>query len=237
MAWDAFSAIVEPALEHGIRPLLGVIPLNNDPALTELPQRDDTWNALRELKRRGADIAQHGCHHVYTTRGRGLIGPWPRSEFADLPLDEQRRLIGTGFAALTDHGLHPVAFMAPAHSFDETTLNALAAETDIRAVTDGLAFFPFRHGEFVFVPQLTARPLPAPFGVQTITVHANTMGHGEIASLVALLGERRERFISFTDACRRVPARFVTSIDAVAGRAANAAITALRRRRDTGSRR
>jgi predicted deacetylase len=233
MAWSAFSSVVEPALELGIHPILGVIPINHDPELSQFPRHDDAWEALRALKNRGAEIAQHGCHHVYTTNGRGCVGPWARSEFADVAFDEQRRLIATGYAALAEHELHPLAFMAPAHSFDGETLRALAVETDIRAITDGLTFFPFRQGEFVFVPQLTARPLPAPFGVQTITVHANTTQPDDIASLVALLETRRDRFIPFSEACLRVPARSVSRIDAVAGRAASRGIAALRRRRSS----
>ena len=232
MAWEAFRSVVDAALDHGIRPLLGVIPLNQDPDLARFPQRDDAWPVLRELQARGAEIAQHGCHHLYTTTSSGLIGPWPRSEFAAVPTDEQRRLVATGFAALAEQELHPVAFMAPAHSFDAATLTALEAETDIRAITDGLSFFPFRHGDFVFVPQLSARPLPTRFGVQTLTVHANTMQSSDVASLVALLEQRRDHFIAFSEACGRVPSsRSMSRLDSIAGRAANRALSTLRRRR------
>jgi predicted deacetylase len=235
MAWDAFSSVVEPALGLGIRPILGVIPINHDRELTKFPRRDDAWDSLRALQDRGAEIAQHGCHHVYTTNGRGCVGPWDRSEFAGVPFDEQRRLIATGYAALAEQDLHPVAFMAPAHSFDGETLRALAVETDVRAITDGLTFFPFRQGEFVFVPQLTARPLPAPFGVQTVTVHANAMQPADIVSLVAFLQKRHDRFIPFSEACRRVPSHSVSRIDALAGRVTSRGIAALRRRRRSDS--
>ena len=47
----------------------------------------------------------------------------------------------------------PKIWVAPAHSFDWVTLEALRQETDIRLVSDGIALNSYRKNGFDFIPQ------------------------------------------------------------------------------------
>jgi Uncharacterized protein conserved in bacteria (DUF2334) len=72
--------------------------------------------------------------------------------------------------------------MAPSHSFDRETERALR-ETKFRAVTDGLALYPFLRDGLPFVPQVFSVPPPMLFGVFTFLVHPNTLDESGLTAL------------------------------------------------------
>lgn len=79
-----------------------------------------------------------------------------RSEFAGLPLDEQKRKIGDGVALLREQGIEPRVFFAPSHTFDENTLAALRECSGIRLISDTVANAPYNKAGFTFVPSSPA---------------------------------------------------------------------------------
>ena len=125
---------------------------------------------------------------------------WKFSEFCGVPLDEQRDKIRQGLAVMREHGIKPRYFFAPGHTFDENTLTALKEESDIRIVSDTIALKPYRHGDFVFIPQFSGQCRKMKLsGVYTFCYHPNTMGDKSFEELESFLREHKDHFVSFDE--------------------------------------
>jgi len=157
--WDAEKwKRVEFILDnHGIKLLVGLIPMVEDPVLVAYPEDDAYWNRVEGWRKKGWELALHGCTHVYATEDGGLNPVNRRSEFAGLPLENQREKISRGVSELAERGIHPRVFFAPSHTFDLNTLEALRIESNIRVVSDTVAFAPYSKYGFTFVPQQSGR--------------------------------------------------------------------------------
>ncbi len=225
MAWDRFRRLENVFDEYGIKPLIGVIPDNQDPQLKQFPESSgDFWAEMRSLQARGWEIAQHGFQHVYVTRDRGLMGVNGLSEFAGLPYAEQFDKLARGQTLLWEHGLRFETFMAPSHSFDATTLRSLK-ELGFTTITDGFALFPYIEQGLIFLPQLLATPRVLPFGVQTFCLHLNVMTDLQINQVEAFIAQHHHEFLTFADA--RVLATPHT-LNRVAGRMMGVTLRSLR---------
>lgn len=169
--------------ENGIKPLVGVIPMNHDPKLLKFREDPGFWQKVRDWQAKGWRIALHGCEHVYCTKSGGMNPVHSRSEFAGLPLEIQREKIRTGLAALREKGLNPDIFFAPSHTFDENTLEALRLESDIRIVSDTVANDTYCRNDFTFIPQQSGRVRELPFKVTTICLHPNNLSDREFEEI------------------------------------------------------
>lgn len=101
-----------------------------------------------------------------------------------LDLCTQRALIRESWKIFLKNGVKPTVFMAPSHSFDLITLEALKLETDIRLLTDGYAFYPFFRSGFIWLPQQLWRFRNFWWGIWTICFHPNHMNESEIRSAI-----------------------------------------------------
>lgn len=172
MNYENFSRIRNLFFQYDIRPIIGVIPHNEDPKLKEqaggngIPQ-DRFWEEMRTLQQEhGWAIALHGYDHVYVTSDGGIFKTNPRAEFAGLPYGRQEEKIRKGKAILEENGLRIDAFMAPGYSLDWNTVEALKVN-GITVVTDGLAAYPYRKRGVLFVPQVLPWPRIEACGVAT----------------------------------------------------------------------
>jgi peptidoglycan/xylan/chitin deacetylase (PgdA/CDA1 family) len=138
--WDVVEGVLE---RHGVRPILAVVPDNQDAGLRLNPPAPDFWERVRRWQSRGYTIALHGYQHLYVNQERGLMRLTPHSEFTGLPYEEQLDKLRKGLAVFTEHGVRADAFVAPSHSFDQNTLRVLE-ELGLRTVSDGL--WPWPHG-------------------------------------------------------------------------------------------
>ncbi len=203
MHWREFWRFLDLFRRHGVQPLLGVVPDNKDPGLQIEPEDPAFWGIIRGLVDDGSvEVAQHGFQHLYESKRHGLLG-WrlgfpPRSEFAGLPYPSQLEKIRQGRRILTDHGIASEVWMAPAHTFDRNTLQALR-ETGFRAITDGISLYPFERDGLVFVPQQLWEPRAVPVGVWTICLHLHRQ-NDELYQLVKSHLESGARVISFGEA-------------------------------------
>ena len=140
--WQRFLPLIQ---EFEIRPILAVIPDNQDYKLKLSPPDPDFWPGLRTMEAAGATIALHGYQHLCKSRGHSLLNIHRNSEFAGIPKETQRQWIGKGLKILRDHGLNPKIWVAPRHGFDQNTLRALQKE-GINALSDGFARIPVTRG-------------------------------------------------------------------------------------------
>lgn len=87
--WGRMEEILD---KHGVKPMVGVIPHNEDPKQKIDSEDVGFWEKVKTWKDKGGTIALHGYNHCYASNGgmEGLNPMWSRSEFAGLPLESQR---------------------------------------------------------------------------------------------------------------------------------------------------
>jgi len=190
--WQRFLLLIE---EFRLRPILAVIPDNQDPELNLSPPDPEFWARMREMEAAGATIALHGFHHYCVSRGKSLLPLHHHTEFSGVPEEVQREWIREGLGILRGHGLNPKIFVAPRHGFDNATLRALGNE-GIQAISDGFARVPFVRSGITWIPQQLWRPVEKSKGLWTICVHSNFANAGEVARLHAFLSEHAAQFTS-----------------------------------------
>ncbi len=199
MCWESFERLTALFTSHGVKPLLGVIPDNQDPELRRYPFKPSGWDEIRALRDWGWSISQHGSRHAYTTTKSGLLGINNYSEFAGLDYDTQYGLLQEGRRALEQEGLATDIFMAPAHSFDAVTLKALTA-LDFHNVSDGYSVFPYRRGGLKFIPCQSSKPSALPVGLMTVCLHPNTFTENDFKAVESWLKLYKNRIIPYSAA-------------------------------------
>ncbi len=165
MNWEKFLRFKRLLDNHGIKPLIGVIPDNGDPMLIDFRlesqayleqsefhiDKDTFFDYIRELRNEGWIIAMHGLNHVYTTDKSGIFPLNNFSEFSGLPYDEQYEALAYGRQLLETNGIKTDIFMAPAHNYDNNTLKALK-ELEFDKITDGFGNRPYKYKDITFYP-------------------------------------------------------------------------------------
>ena len=194
--WSRMEQVLD---EHSIRPIVGIIPQNRDPELKKYGKEEHFWEKAAKWQGKGWTIAQHGCTHVFETENGGINPVNCRSEFAGLPLERQKEKIREGYGILRRHGLDPIIFFAPAHTFDRNTLQALKEETGIRVISDTVANDVYVEDGFFFLPQQSGRVRSLPFRMTTFCYHPNTMTEEDFATLESFLSANWDRFRAFDE--------------------------------------
>ena len=157
MDWQKFERIQNLFFEYGIKPIIAVIPDNQDEKIKINPPDSAFWQKIKELGNRGWIIAMHGYQHKYAQENGGILKIHAKSEFAGLPHQEQYDKIKKGKEILENHGIKTDIFIAPGHSFDKNTLKALK-ENGFNAISDGIALYPFKKYDIIWVPQIAWLP-------------------------------------------------------------------------------
>ncbi|RCW73913.1 DUF2334 domain-containing protein [Pseudorhodoferax soli] len=177
MNWEHWARIEAILARHRVRPILAVTPDNHDPQLIAGPARPDFWDYIRERQRCGWSIALHGCHHKYETTDAGLLALNPFSEFAGLPRAAQQAKLASACRIFEAQRVRIDAWIAPAHSFDATTVELLL-QLGIRTISDGLFTRPVRWLGATWVPQQLWRFHAMPAGLWTVCFHSNGFTEG-----------------------------------------------------------
>lgn len=195
--------IVEDILDtYGVCPMVGVIPANEDRKLQIDVADTEFWAKVKAWEKKGWAIALHGYDHCFISNAgmNGLNPLWERSEFAGVPLEEQKEKIRKGVAVFRENGIELKYFFAPAHTYDEHTLQALREESNIRVISDTIATHPYRMGDFVFIPQLGGRcsemKLP---GMWTFCLHPSAMKEEDFAATERFLQAHKDEMIGFDE--------------------------------------
>jgi len=180
--WKAIEDIFQ---RYEILPIVAVIPDNKDPGLMYQQSDSNFWKRVRGWDNRGWEIAMHGYQHVFhkVRHMQNVIPFYNRSEFSGLSLLEQEEKIRRSREIFLENGLNPKVWVAPGHAFDYNTLQALANETNIKIVSDGISLFPYYKREFCFLPQQLWSIKKKNFGLWTVCLHPDTMSEEEINEL------------------------------------------------------
>lgn len=152
MDFEQFEKAKKLMDKYGIKPLIGVIPDNQDPDQMKNPELPNFWEYIKKLQSEGWVVALHGYHHVYNQPApRTMISGRKHSEFAGNSYAEQYEMIRKGKQILESHGIFTDIFFAPAHTYDKNTLKALAAN-GFRYNIDGLSRKPYRQCGVINIP-------------------------------------------------------------------------------------
>ena len=201
MDWEKFWRFKGILDKVGIKPLIGVVPCNQDPKLMIMPKKEDFWNIIRGLETEGWTVAQHGYCHVYATKKGGIFPLNSYSEFAGLSFGEQVDKLKSGKAVLEENGVDTDIFMAPAHSYDKRTLRALK-ECGFTKITDGFGEVPYVQDGIRFLPISFSQKQAFEAdrkGYATIVFHTNTMQEKDFVRYEKLLIEKKDCFIPYSD--------------------------------------
>ena len=177
--WDLVESILD---KLNIIPIVGVIPDNRDPSLFLKPKNKNFWRRVHSWHKKKWTIAMHGYQHKFhkVKKAKMILPFYNRSEFVGIKKNEQKKLITNAYNVFLKNKITPKAWMAPGHTFDINTLEALRETTPIRIITDGITYRPYKFKGFTFVPQQIWWPEKKRFGTWTICLHPNTMNHNQI---------------------------------------------------------
>ncbi|MBQ6993266.1 MAG: DUF2334 domain-containing protein [Lachnospiraceae bacterium] len=200
MDWAKFLRFKELCDLYQVKPLIGVVPENQDAMLHIDEERDDFWECLLQLEKEGWVIAQHGYTHIYSTKKKGCFPLNAISEYAGKPYEEQLANLKKGKQILESHGIYTDIFMAPAHSYDKNTLKALK-EAGFRKMTDGFGDRPYEWKGLTFYPISfkQSNSLKQERGYTTFVIHANTMNDKDFERYEKLFAEHKDKLISYQD--------------------------------------
>lgn len=193
--WNRMEELLD---KYKVKPIVGVIPHCEDPMMEKYPVDDEFWIKVHRWKEKGWTIALHGYNHVYSTRCGGINPVNQRSEFAGEPLSVQKGKISKGVAIFRAHGIEPQVFFAPSHTFDQNTLIALKEESDIRIISDTIAWDCYSEFGLTFVPQQSGRVRKLPFKTTTFCYHPNTMTEDSYDLLDVFLQKQHKSFKFFS---------------------------------------
>lgn len=94
---------------YGVKPMVGVIPASKDPKQQIDAADAEFWTKVKAWEKKGWAIALHGYDHCFISDAgmKGLNPLWERSEFAGVPLEQQKEKISKGVAILRANGIDP----------------------------------------------------------------------------------------------------------------------------------
>jgi len=199
MSWPVWVKVEEALLELDVKPIMSVIPDNQDETLKVCEENNNFWEGVRTWQARSWTIGLHGYQHRYVTRDAGVVGINKYSEFSCLSLGEQSDKMQRSLEIFEREGVKADVWVAPGHSFDETTLIALRS-AGIKRISDGL--FPYPHVDasgVLWVPQQLWKFRIMPPGVWTICCHINRWTARDIQKFRLDLRRFQQSIANFSD--------------------------------------
>lgn len=215
MNWSIWAEVESVIREACIRPLLAVVPNNQDAELHVDAPSPDFWERVRKWQAQGWTIGLHGYEHKYVTKESGIMGLNRYSEFAGLPQNLQAEKLRLATAIFEREGVIPEAWIAPAHSFDRITVRLLA-EYGLRVISDGFSRWPYRDGlGLVWVPQQLWGFRPWPNGIWTVCCHCNKWTSEDMSKFRVAIREFGSQITSIPDVLVEFGGRQQTLMDSL----------------------
>lgn len=187
-------------IKYDVKPIVAIIPHNEDESLLRYPVDATYIDTIQKWVTEGWTPALHGYNHVYISQSGGINPVNSRSEFAGVSLDAQREKIRNGIGAIREtfgEKISPEIFVAPSHTFDENTLEALRLESDIRIISDTIANDVYYLNGFYFIPQQSGRVRRLWMKLVTFCYHPNNMTELGFKELEIFLEKHASEFVAF----------------------------------------
>ena len=190
--WDRIEKICDKFL---IRPIIAVVPNNEDKKLIKNDIDINFWNKVRGLQNKSWHIALHGYDHIYISNNSGLVAFNNKSEFAGVNFKTQLEKIQKGITIFKRERVKTRIWVAPSHTFDQNTLKAIKLGSDIDIISDGISLNPFKRFGFKWLPQTIWHFRKMPFGLWTACTHPNEMTDRGIDELEKFIQINAKHFI------------------------------------------
>lgn len=204
--WPIWNRVEEVLDEFGVRPIVSVIPDNRDKALLVSQPGENFWGRVRSWQARKWTLGLHGYQHCYLTKKAGLYGRSAISEFAGLPSEVQEIKLQNAARIFHEHQVRPEVWVAPAHSFDDNTVEILL-RLGVQVINDGYALYPYQDERgMVWIPQQVGRFRNLPIGIWTICFHFNLWNEEQLKTFRADLQRFRPQILTVEDVlqiCKR----------------------------------
>jgi predicted deacetylase len=194
MNWQKWNKIFNILDNYDIKPVIAVIPNNEDESMKIDKYNNNFWNEVRNWKNKNYYIAMHGYNHKYISKNGGLIPMNNQSEFAGVDIKIQKEKIKKGWKIFKENEIIPNIWVAPSHTFDRNTLKILKEETDIKIISDGIAYYPYNKDGFFWIPQQLWWYEEKKEGVWTICLHPNNMNDKQIRNLEVVIKKNLKKF-------------------------------------------
>jgi hypothetical protein len=205
MRWDIWAEIEQALVSSGVKPMLAIVPDNQDPVLQPSPAVEDFWDRARYWQELGWTIALHGYQHLYVAKEGGLVTTRKKSEFASLPAAEQSEKLRRGLEIFRREGMKTHLWIAPGNAFDEVTVSLLP-EFGIDTVSAGWFWHPFIGPHQVkWLPCQLSILRPAPPGVWSVCYHHNNWSSSDLAEFKQGLERYRNSIVSMDEALAQCP--------------------------------
>lgn len=192
--WKKIEEILD---SYSIKPIVGVIPNNQDKGLTSKYKRDvDFWDKVKSWQNKRWEIALHGYNHITSSKDWGINPMHMRSEFAGVPLEEQKEKIRKGMEIFASRGINTRMFFAPSHTYDKNTLTAIREESNINIISDTIANSVYFDSDFYFIPCQSGHATNLPLKIVTFCYHPNIMDNNSFFKLEEFIKKNVDNFTS-----------------------------------------
>ena len=196
--WEEVEQLMD---KYEIKPMVAIIPNNKDEDMKFCLEDQKFWVKVKRWKSKGWAIGLHGYNHSYhkIKREHSIVKLQDKSEFVGLSLETQKNKFSKALKIFEEKGIKPDLFIAPSHSFDYNTVQAMKQETSLNIISDGIALSPFYRDKIWFIPQQLWKFKLRPFGLWTVCIHPNTITNKEMQELASALSIYNHLFTSLNE--------------------------------------
>ena len=198
MNWKMMNKCEKLFLNYNIKPVLGIIPKNEDSELLSFQFKENFWEKVKHWQSLGWEISIHGYNHKYSldTRKKDYFKFGGKSEFFGNSYDKQKLKLKKSIEIFKKNNIKVRSFFAPNHTYDFNTFKALKAN-GIFKIIDGYGFFPYEKFGINFVPQLFYKNIILPFGIQSTQIHLNTWGDKDFEAFEFFIKKNHKKIIDY----------------------------------------
>ena len=197
MSWEMMDKCQKLLNYYDLKPVMGVIPDNQDNELLKYPKRENFWEIVKKWELNDWSIAMHGYNHLYykETNKKDFFNYGGRSEFFGHSYEDQLSKIKKGLEIFQKNNIQIDTFFAPNHTYDKNTFKALKY-SGIFKIIDGYGLMPYSFNGIKFVPQLFYKLHLLPFGIQSTQIHINYWSDKDFINFKKFIEKHHKKVIS-----------------------------------------
>lgn len=213
MNWEIMNKCEDLFLKYNIKPILGVVPNNQDPSFLSFPKEENFWKKIKDWQNQGWEISMHGYSHIYEndTLKKDYFSIGGKSEFFGKNLNEQTSKIKKGLKIFSEKKIKIRSFFAPNHTYDKNTFLALK-KCGITQVIDGYGIKPYSELGIKFIPQLFYKLILLPFGVQCTQIHLNNWDEKNFNDFENFIRKNKNYIVTYDFVLRNYSTGFFVKI-------------------------
>ena len=150
MNWKLMDRCEKFFLKNKIKPILGVIPKNQDEEFLKFEKRDFFWKKVKDCNQSDRKFQCMAIHIYDTQTAKRFFGYGGRLNFL-VTFEKQNDKIKSGLKIFKDNDIKIRSFFAPNHTYDTNTFKALK-NNSVLTVIDGYGLTPYSEFGLNFIP-------------------------------------------------------------------------------------